>query len=183
MKKRLIPLVMMILAAAVFATGCYTTGNKKNRPTKTSGQTSEWGDVVIGPDGTLVYGDLGMGDERMGDQLAIAPQFESIHFDFDSQQLAYSEQVKIDAVVAYLQQNPTLGVVVEGNCDERGSSEYNLALGERRALAVRASMISRGIDGSRVQTKSYGEERPVAFGHDETAWRMNRRADFIFIQL
>ena len=74
-------------------------------------------------------------------------------------------------------------MIVEGHCDERGSNEYNLALGERRALAVRAAMISAGIDGARVQTRSYGEERAVAFGHDESAWRLNRRAEFTFTQM
>ena len=106
-----------------------------------------------------------------------------MYFEYDSPQLNPSEQGKIDAVVAYLQQNPTHGVIVEGHCDERGSNEYNLALGERRSLAVRAAMVSAGIDGARVQTRSYGEERGVAFGHDESAWRLNRRAEFVFTQM
>jgi peptidoglycan-associated lipoprotein len=67
---------------------------------------------------------------------------------------------------------------VEGNCDERGSNEYNLALGERRALAVRAYLVNLGIDAGRIQTKSLGEERPVALGHDESSWQQNRRAEF-----
>ncbi|HPC57948.1 MAG TPA: OmpA family protein [Kiritimatiellia bacterium] len=112
-----------------------------------------------------------------------AGQFEAVYFDYDSPQFSPAEQAKIDMVVTYLQVNPTHGVIVEGHCDERGSTEYNVALGERRALAVRAALISAGIDGLRVQTRSYGEERPVAFGHDESSWRLNRRAEFIFTQM
>jgi peptidoglycan-associated lipoprotein len=70
-------------------------------------------------------------------------------------------------------------VVIEGHCDERGSREYNLALGERRALAVRAYLVGLGIDATRLQTKSYGEEQPVAMGHDESSWSRNRRAEFV----
>jgi len=113
----------------------------------------------------------------------VAGQFEAVLFEYDSTQLNPSEQAKINAVVGYLQQNPTAGIVVEGHCDERGSNEYNLSLGERRALAVRAAMIAAGVDGARIQTRSYGEERPVAFGHDEASWRLNRRAEFLSTQM
>jgi peptidoglycan-associated lipoprotein len=68
---------------------------------------------------------------------------------------------------------------VEGNCDERGTEEYNRSLGERRALALRESLISLGIEATRVDTISYGEDKPVATGHDEAAWKQNRRGDFI----
>ncbi|NCC31563.1 MAG: peptidoglycan-associated lipoprotein, partial [Chloroflexia bacterium] len=76
-----------------------------------------------------------------------------------------------------LKRNPATRMIVDGHCDERGSNEYNLALGERRALAVRAYLIGLGLDGSRIQTRSFGEERPAAFGSDESAWRLNRRGE------
>jgi len=184
MIRRLITVIMMVLAVVVFTSGCYTKkgGGAKG---KTGTEAYNQGNIIgYDANGNPIYGDIGsMGDYRIDGAPVNAPQFESVYFDYDSPQIAYSEQAKLEPIVAYLQQNPTFGVVVEGNCDERGSNEYNLALGERRALAVRAAMISRGIDGSRIQTKSYGEERPVAFGHDEASWRLNRRADFIFIQL
>ncbi|MBR4190848.1 MAG: OmpA family protein [Kiritimatiellae bacterium] len=112
-----------------------------------------------------------------------AGQFEPVYFEYDSPRLNPAEQAKIDAVVACLQQNPSYGVIVEGHCDERGSNEYNLALGERRALAVRAAIVSAGIDGARVQTSSRGEESPSAMGHDESSWGLNRRAEFVFTQM
>ena len=86
----------------------------------------------------------------------------------------------VAAVAELLKATPAIVLVVEGNCDERGTNEYNISLGERRALAVREQLIALGVDGARVQTVSYGEERPVDAGHDENAWVKNRRADFAF---
>ena len=179
MTRRWMTVLMVLLALAmVGSTGCI---KKKKKPL--DGPAAFGDQVIVGynPDGTPIYGsaaDAGALAARTEGITEVAGQFEAVHFDYDSPQLNPSEQGKIDAVVAYLQQNPTTGVVVEGHCDERGSNEYNLALGERRALAVRAAMISAGVDGARVQTRSYGEERPVAFGHDEASWQLNRRAEF-----
>jgi len=105
-------------------------------------------------------------------------EFDSVLFDYDRAQIRPAESGKIEAVADYLRRNSDVGVIVEGHCDERGSNEYNLALGERRALAVRAYLIGLGIDGARVQTKSLGEEQPLDPGHSEEAWRVNRRAEF-----
>src|SRR5207244_7375930 len=76
------------------------------------------------------------------------------------------------------QANPGLRLRIRGHCDERGSDEYNLALGNRRATAAKQYVVSHGIDGSRIETVSYGEERPLAQGHDEEAWAQNRRDEF-----
>lgn len=182
MTRRWMTVVMVLLALSIMGTGCI----KKKK--KALDAAAPFGDQVIvgyNPDGTPIYGsaaDAALAGRTDGAEIG-AGQFEAVYFEYDSPQLNPSEQGKIDAVVSYLQQNPTHGVVVEGHCDERGSNEYNLALGERRSLAVRAAMISAGIDGARVQTRSYGEERAVAFGHDESAWRLNRRAEFVFTQM
>jgi peptidoglycan-associated lipoprotein len=184
MTRRWMTVLMVLLALAMVGsmTGCI---KKKKKAIDTA---APYGDQVIvgyNPDGTPIYGspsDAALAGRTDGAEIG-AGQFEAVYFDYDSPQLNPSEQGKIDAVVAYLQSNPTQGVVVEGHCDERGSNEYNLALGERRSLAVRAAMISAGIDGARVQTRSYGEERGVAFGHDESAWSLNRRAEFVFTQM
>ena len=85
------------------------------------------------------------------------------------------------AVADYLKANSGKAVRVEGNCDERGTEEYNRSLGERRALAVREELIRLGIDPTRVDTISYGKDRPVDPGHDEAAWKKNRRDDFIVL--
>jgi peptidoglycan-associated lipoprotein len=104
--------------------------------------------------------------------------FENVAFPFDSFQIADSERGKIEAVANYMGGNKDVTVVVDGHCDERGSREYNLSLGEHRALAVRAYLISLGVAGDRVQTRSFGEEQPLDGGHDESSWRQNRRGEF-----
>jgi peptidoglycan-associated lipoprotein len=103
----------------------------------------------------------------------------TVHFDFDSSMLKAGEKSKVEAVANQLKSNPTTAVRVEGNCDERGTEEYNRSLGERRALALREELIRLGIEPARVDTISYGEDRPVAQGHDESAWKQNRRGDFV----
>ena len=105
--------------------------------------------------------------------------FESVLFAYDSSQVQPGEVVKIEQVAGFLNQNRSKSVVVEGHCDERGSRDYNLALGERRALAVREYLIGLGVDAGRAQTKSMGEEAPVAMGHDESSWGLNRRSEFV----
>lgn len=106
-------------------------------------------------------------------------RFENVLFGFDSFQVPAAERPKVEEVARYLQGNPDLVVVVEGHCDERGSREYNLSLGEQRALAVRAYLINLGISPDRIQTVSYGKERPIDPGHNEAAWRLNRRSEFV----
>jgi len=112
---------------------------------------------------------------------AQALKAETVYFDFDSSVLKASEKPKVSAVADYLKANSAKAVRVEGNCDERGTEEYNRALGERRALAVREELIRLGIDPKRADTISYGKDRPVDPGHDESAWRKNRRDDFIVL--
>ena len=184
MTRRWMAILMAVLALAVLGTtGCVKKGGKKGT---TIGQEypADWVQIGVDENGNPIYGPPGsVLPGREGMMEIAAGQFEAVYFDYDSPQLNPGEQGKVQAAVAYLQQNPTQGVIVEGHCDERGSNEYNLALGERRALAVRAAMIAAGIDGARVQTRSYGEERPVAFGHDEASWQLNRRAEFIPTQM
>ncbi len=104
-----------------------------------------------------------------------------VHFAFDSSVVRASEKANVSAVADYLKANPTAAVRVEGHCDERGTAEYNRSLGERRALAVREDLVSMGIAPSTVDTKSWGFEKPVDPGHDESAWKQNRRAEFIVL--
>lgn len=105
----------------------------------------------------------------------------TVYFDFDMAVVKPSEQPKIVAVANYLKDHPEAAVRVEGNCDERGTEEYNRALGERRALAIRSDLVGVGIAPSRVDTVSYGEDRPVDPGHTPAAWAKNRRGDFVVL--
>lgn len=108
-----------------------------------------------------------------------AGALRTVNFPFDSSTLTDSARRTLQDNVRFLQNNPTVEVQVEGHCDERGGVQYNLALGERRARAVRDYMVAMGISSSRLSTISFGKERPVAFGHDEQAWSQNRRANFV----
>jgi len=101
-----------------------------------------------------------------------------VHFDFDKAALRADDQGALDQKVAIMNANPDLHIRISGHCDERGSDEYNLALGNRRATAAKNYLVSHGIDASRIETASYGEERPVATGHDEDSWAQNRRDEF-----
>lgn len=109
---------------------------------------------------------------------ANAEVYRDIHFDFDSDIIRAVDRPILEGIAADLEANPGMYLLVEGHCDERGTSEYNLALGERRSLSTRAFLAGLGVDELRVVTVTYGEEDPIDPGHDEAAWAKNRRAHF-----
>ena len=113
------------------------------------------------------------------DDLNRESPFAPVFFELDSAELSDAGRAAVSANAALLRKYPTWTVVVEGHCDERGSAEYNLALGERRAAAARAYLVSIGIAADRVRAVSYGKEFPFDPGHDESAWAKNRRAHFV----
>src|SRR2546425_2955031 len=104
-----------------------------------------------------------------------------IHFDLDKSNIRADDMGALDQKVAILQANPELKIRIGGHCDERGSDEYNLALGNRRAQSGKQYLVSHGIDASRIETQSWGEEKPLVDGHDESAWSQNRRDEFEII--
>ena len=104
--------------------------------------------------------------------------FQDIHFDFDRYAILDKDVPTLQRIANWLKENPDYQVLIEGNCDERGTNEYNMALGEQRALAARRYLITLGIDADKLHTISYGEERPIAFGSNEEAWAQNRRDHF-----
>jgi len=104
----------------------------------------------------------------------------SVYYDFDKADLKTSELRTVEANAKYLRAHPELKVRVEGNADERGSREYNLALGQRRAEGVMKTMSLLGVTPSRMESVSYGNEKPRATGHDETSWSENRRSDIVY---
>jgi peptidoglycan-associated lipoprotein len=165
---------LMVVAAAVVMGG---TGCKSRRGA---------GPAVGDPTGIGSLEPVGIGGEDMGgERFGGAEQegmFPAVFFDYDSATVNPAEHSKIEQVSSYLRGAPGARLVVEGHCDERGSNEYNLGLGERRALAVRAHLINLGVEADRVQTASFGEERPAVMGHDESAWSQNRRAEFVLVQ-
>ncbi|HZZ92196.1 MAG TPA: peptidoglycan-associated lipoprotein Pal [Usitatibacter sp.] len=109
------------------------------------------------------------------------PPGGSVYFDFDSNDVKTEFQPVIESETRYLSAHPGAKLRIEGNCDERGSREYNLALGQRRAEAVKHVMTVLGANGTHIETVSFGEEKPAAEGHDESAWARNRRDDFRYV--
>jgi peptidoglycan-associated lipoprotein len=107
---------------------------------------------------------------------------QSIYFDFDKSDLKPEAQATLKKKADWLRMNPGYSVRIEGNCDERGTNEYNLALGERRAASAKKFLAALGIAENRMSIISYGEERPVDPGHNEAAWAKNRRDDFRLIK-
>ena len=101
-----------------------------------------------------------------------------IHFDFDRSELRDDARSTLDAKIPVLLANPDVNIRIAGHTDERGSTEYNLALGQRRAASAKRYLTERGVTAGRIETVSFGEERPASDGHDESAWAQNRRGEF-----
>ena len=113
---------------------------------------------------------------------ALEFELESIYFDFDKSSIREEYRPILEKTAVLLKDNTTIHIRIEGNCDERGSPEYNLALGERRADSAKQFLVSLGVSPERIEVISYGEERPLASGDNEEAWAQNRRDDFVIIK-
>lgn len=122
------------------------------------------------------------GDVLSKDLREISEKYlHDVHFDFDKSDIRDDAKPVLEENAAFLKKYPTIKIVVEGHCDERGSVEYNLALGERRAKAAKNYLATLGVDASRMTTVSYGKELPLDPGHSEEAWAKNRRAHFLAV--
>ena len=115
-------------------------------------------------------------DAKASAEDALAKVGNTVYFGYDSSALSDDAQATLARQAGFLKGNPTLTVTIEGHCDERGTREYNLALGERRATAARDYLLAQGVDPARIRVISYGKERPVAAGSTESSWSKNRRA-------
>ncbi len=113
------------------------------------------------------------------DELNRDSPLRPLFFELDSSDVSAEGQQVLQANAAVLKKYPTMQITIEGHCDERGTAEYNLALGERRALAAKGYLVSLGISADKVKTVSYGKEFPFDAGHDDAAWLKNRRAHFV----
>lgn len=132
------------------------------------------------PEGGFRSADLGEFEGMLTDREAL--RGSTVHFDYDKSVVRATEVVKLQDAVKALKSNPNFKLLLEGHCDERGTEEYNRALGERRALAVRAQLIKSGIAPTRLRTLSYGEDKPAELGHTEAAWAKNRRSDLVLLK-
>jgi peptidoglycan-associated lipoprotein len=121
--------------------------------------------------------------EEIEGMIANREQFKAntVYFDYDKSVVKADGKANLQAVATFLMANAQTKVAIEGHCDERGTEEYNRALGERRALSARDALIALGIGPDRVVTRSFGEDKPAELGHDEAAWSKNRRGEFILL--
>ena len=163
MNKRTMVTVFLACAVAISMTGCKGFfGKKANKDGLT--------DVPVGSGVDSGLGVNGTGGTRIeGAGTIVDAQLVAIQFAFDSAQVADTERAKAEAAASYLKANAGTIVTLEGNCDERGSAEYNMSLGERRAQSVRTYLMNLGVDSTRIQTKSFGAEKAKDPGHDEKA--------------
>ena len=175
--------ITAVLAAALCVAGCRYDKANKDTDTVDDGKTPEAQDITAADDAQS--GSIGSASEGKFEDLytrCTDVSFEPVYFGFDSTVVPQGEFGKIDAVAQHLTSRTDRVVVVEGNCDERGSNEYNMSLGENRAIIVRNYLVQNGIAADRIQTRSYGEEKPAVDGHDESAWSRNRRGEFAIFQ-
>jgi len=157
------------LALALLLTGCHSS-----ETTSTEGQDTSSGGGAIGPStGAAVPGSEQDLVQNVGDR---------VFFELDKSDLSQEARQTLDRQAAWLKRYPAVRVTVEGHCDERGTREYNMALGARRANAARAYLVALGVDSNRVQTVSYGAERPAVLGTGESVWAQNRRAVTVVAQ-
>lgn len=180
---------LAILLPVAMLWGCTTTPKTTDADAAMGADTGamtsdvETGAVDTGVDtGVEVGGVEGVGG-FVGDPLQDPDSLLSkrtVYFDFDKSDIKSEAREIIEAHARYLSDHPSVRIVLEGHADERGTREYNLGLGERRAKSVQQVMTLLGASSSQIEVVSYGEERPAAMGHDEDAWQLNRRVEFVY---
>lgn len=158
---------ILLLIFIVAAAGCASDGGVKSDDddSATTAQGADDGGIMVGEQLTDASG---------------RPLVMRVHFGFDSSSVDADNRETLEAHAAYINDNEDLKIKLEGHCDERGTREYNLALGERRAKAVARFLAVLGVDRKRLRTTSYGEEKPMDEDHDESAWERNRRVEIIY---
>jgi len=167
MRRRFGAIVIVVGAIALGFAGCASkqAGNADDMSGQDAGTGSEFDD-----------GSLGQGSSVSTSTLS---DLETVYFDFDKSSIRNDSAGVLRNNAGVIKENADWGqITVEGNTDERGSEEYNLALGERRAVAVKRYLVDLGVPTTRLRTVSFGEAKPAVPGHDESAWRYNRRSDF-----
>ena len=186
----LIALIIVIIAV-IFAAGCAssskTTREATVNPPPPTKATPTPQPTPIAPPEEVTPKEPTKEETVSGEEASKPPQTEpmvnigSVYFEFDKYDLGSDARSTLATNAQWLKSHPDIKIRVEGNCDERGTVEYNLALGEKRANAVKDYYVSLGIPAGRIQTVSYGKERPLDPGHNEEAWAKNRRSDTVKI--
>jgi peptidoglycan-associated lipoprotein len=170
-------LVAVLIAASFWIGACASKKPKEAPPPPPAEATA--GTEASGANSANA-GAAGSDEETAGPQAGLLAK-RTIYFDFDNSEIKGEGTDIVAAHAKYLAANPTARVRLEGNTDERGSREYNIGLGERRAQAVRRALLLQGASDAQLSTVSYGEERPASAGHDEAAWAKNRRVEIVYL--
>lgn len=171
-------LVVMLIACLGLA-GCGSKHPKVESPPPASEVGAGTGSTGVG-DGANAAGQNAGDDEAAGPQGGLLAK-RVVYFDFDSSEIKGEGTDIVGAHAKYLATNPTARVRLEGHTDDRGSREYNIGLGERRAQSVRRALLLQGATEAQISTVSYGAERPAVAGHDEAAWAKNRRVEIVYL--
>lgn len=169
-----------ILSVLVAVAGCSSDSRRDDDRSRSGRSTSSSGPSPSGGVTGDIYGSpSAAGEDGAGPTIGGLPGSRVVYFDFDSSELKPEGQALVDAWGGYLSANPGVKVRLEGHADERGTREYNVALGERRANTVQQALTARGVGARQITVSSFGEERPVSLGHDEAAWGQNRRVEIV----
>jgi peptidoglycan-associated lipoprotein len=180
MKKRLVGMMLMLCCAAFVAGGCAKKEVVKEDETLAQKEPVA---AATTPEPVPVAKDTVVKEEPVKDTSAEALKpFETIYFDFDSYVLRQDARDALDKNFQWMKNNAAEKVRLEGHCDERGSDEYNLALGEKRARAAQNYLSTLGVSADRLSVISYGKEKPADPGHNEDAWAKNRRVEFVIVK-
>jgi peptidoglycan-associated lipoprotein len=171
--KQIIKVVVLIMILSIGLIGCSTTPPPSEELAVGQSDLTQESEAK----GASVEEQSSMSSETIPQHEEMAGM-ETVYFDFDQFTLSSEARETLANNAKYLQANSGVQVVIEGHCDERGSDEYNLALGESRALAAKNYLVSLGVNETRLSVISYGEEKPAVMGSDEDAWAQNRRAEF-----
>lgn len=163
-------LILTILAATLTLTSC--ASNKK----KTDGMDNANADSTSLDNGNNAGSALELNGDSDSNR---AGALKTVYFDYSSAAITGSTRDTLNGNAEYLKANASVKVQVEGHCDERGSVQFNLALGEKRAKSVRDYLVAQGVASNRIAVISLGKEKPVSFGHDEESWSKNRRGNFM----
>ena len=155
------------------SSGSGAAASASSNTSSDAGGTTSGGTTSAGT--TSAGGASSIGSIRTPDEL-LAKVGSTVYFDYDQSSLTSEAQATLDRQAAFLKASPSFRLVIEGHCDERGTREYNLALGDRRASAVRDYLVAKGINASRLSTISYGKERPSVGGSNDTSYALNRRS-------
>jgi peptidoglycan-associated lipoprotein len=183
MKKNITGILLVLCCGAFAVAGCAKKETvKKDETPAPPAEATTGSAAATAPTPVPVAQEPVVKEEPVKATEAAVQPFETIYFDLDSYVLRQDARDTLAKNAQWMLKNPAEKVRLEGNCDERGSDEYNLALGEKRAKAALSYLLTLGVPQANVSTISYGKEKPVDPGHDEAAWAKNRRVDFVIVK-